>query len=154
MTPHEHDLVLKRVLDAPPEKVWRAWTDPEILPSWFSPRPWTITQCKLDVRPGGISSFTMRGPDGTDYPNVGVYLEVVPHRRLVTTDAYGPDWTPSAKPFFTAVIDFEDLGDGRTAYTGTARHWTAEDKKAHEEMGFHQGWGQVADQLAERLKTL
>ena len=154
MATHEFDLVLKRVFDAPPEKVWRCWTDPKILATWFSPKPWTITECELDVRPGGVSAFTMRGPDGTDYPNVGVYLEVIPNRRLVTTDAYGPGWTPSAKPFFTAVIDFEELGDGRTGYTATARHWNADDKKTHEEMGFHEGWGQVADQLAELLKTL
>lgn len=152
--PHQFDLVLKRILDAPPEKVWRAYTDPKILATWFSPKPWTISECELDVRPGGVSKFTMHGPDGTAFPNVGVYLEVVPNRRLVTTDAYGPDWVPSDNPFMTAIVDFEDLGDGRTAYTATARHWTAENKKAHEEMGFHEGWGQVADQLAELLKTL
>jgi uncharacterized protein YndB with AHSA1/START domain len=54
----------------------------------------------------------------------------------------------------TAIVTFEDLGDGRTRYTARARHWTVEDRKEHEKMGFHEGWGQCADQLAELLKTI
>ena len=54
----------------------------------------------------------------------------------------------------TAIITFEDLGDGKTRYTARARHWTVEDREAHEKMGFHEGWGQCADQLAELLKTI
>jgi uncharacterized protein YndB with AHSA1/START domain len=154
MSPHPYDLVLTREFDGPPEKVWRAWTDPEVMPRWFVPRPWTLSKCELDVRPGGSSLVVMRDPEGNEFPNPGVYLEVVPGRRLVFTDAYGPGWTPAEKPFFTAVIDLEDLGDGRTRYTATARHWTAESKETHEKMGFHQGWGQCADQLAEILPSL
>ena len=83
----------------------------------------------------------------------GVYLEVVPNRRLVFTDAFTSAWVPSAKPFMVAIVEFEDLGDGTTRYTATVRHWTVEDRQAHEQMGFHQGWGVVADQLAEVAKT-
>ncbi|WP_159586275.1 SRPBCC family protein [Chelativorans xinjiangense] len=150
---NDRELVLTRVFDAPREKVFRAWTDPEIMKQWFVPRPWTIASVELDVRPGGASRFTMRDPDGNEYPNQGVYLEVVENEKLVTTDAYSEAWQPSEKPFFTAILTFEEEG-GKTRYTARARHWTVEDRKAHEEMGFHEGWGQCADQLAELLAKM
>ena len=93
------DLVLTRVIDAPPEHVFRAWTDPELVKQWFTPPPYLTTHAELDVRPGGSSLVVMRGPDGVDMPNRGVYLEVVENRRLVFTDAYVSAWQPSAKPF-------------------------------------------------------
>ena len=109
---------------------------------------------ETDVRPGGSSYFLMRGPEGQEMPNRGVYLEVVKNQKLVFTDAYTKAWEPAEKPFFTGIITFEDLGGGRTRYTATARHWRAEDREAHEKMGFHEGWGICADQLAALAKTL
>ena len=95
----------------------------------------------------------MQGPDGTEMPNRGIYLEVVPNERLVFTDAYTSAWQPSAKPFFTCVLTFEDE-DGKTRYTARAKHWTAEDCAAHEQMGFYVGWGIATDQLAALAATL
>jgi uncharacterized protein YndB with AHSA1/START domain len=148
------DLVLTRVYDAPREKVYKAFTDADILKQWFVPRPWTISEAKLDVRPGGVQQFTMRDPDGNEYPNAGVYLEVVPNERLVTTDAYIKAWEPSQKPFMTVILTFEDAGKGKTKYTADARHWTVEARKEHEQMGFHEGWGIVATQLEALAKTM
>lgn len=147
----ERELMLTRIFDAPPSDVFRAWIDPEILKQWFAPLPWTTPHAELDVRPGGSSLVVMRGPDGKDYPNPGVYLEVVENERLVITDAYIRAWEPSEKPFMTLVLSFDDLGDGRTRYTARALHWTVADREAHEKMGFHEGWGQCADQLAALL---
>jgi uncharacterized protein YndB with AHSA1/START domain len=147
----DRELVLTRILEAPPADVFRAWTDPELLKQWFAPLPWTTPHAELDVRPGGSSLVVMRGPDGKDYPNPGVYLEVVENERLVITDAYTSAWEPSEKPFMTLVLSFDDLGGGRTRYTARALHWTAADREAHEKMGFHEGWGQCADQLASLL---
>jgi uncharacterized protein YndB with AHSA1/START domain len=143
----DRELVLTRLIDAPPHKVYRAWTDPDLLKQWFAPLPWTTRHAELDVRPGGSSLVVMRGPDGNEFPNPGVYLEVVPNERLVVTDAYTKAWEPSAKPFMTLVLTFEDEG-GKTRYTARARHWTVADREAHEKMGFHEGWGICADQLA------
>jgi uncharacterized protein YndB with AHSA1/START domain len=98
------------------------------------------------VRPGGSAFIVMRGPDGKDLPNHGVYLEVVPNQRLVSTDAYTKAWEPSEKPFMTLILTFEDEG-GKTRYTARVHHWTVADCEAHEKMGFHQGWGICADQL-------
>ena len=146
-SPADRELVLSRIIDAPPQKVYRAWTEPELLKQWFAPAPFTTPVAELDVRPGGANLMVMRSADGTEFPNRGVYLEVVPNERLVFTDAYTEAWQPSGKPFMTVILTFANEG-GRTRYTARVRHWTAEDRETHEKMGFHQGWGQCADQLA------
>ena len=115
------DLVLERVVDVPRELVWAAWTKPEHMVHWFAPKPWTTTHCEIDLRPGGILSFTMRSPEGRDFPNTGCVLEVVPQERLIWTDALLPGYRPSVKPFFTAIIALEKQGKG-TRYTATAIH--------------------------------
>lgn len=149
----DNELVLARIIDAPREKVWHCWTEAELLKQWFTPAPWTTVKAEIDVRPGGSSLVVMADPEGNEYPNPGVYLEVVPNERLVFTDAFTSAWVPSEKPFFTCVLTFEEK-DGKTHYVARARHWTAEDKKAHEEMGFHEGWGQVTDQLEEVAQSI
>lgn len=152
-TPTDRDLVLTRIIDAPREKVYRAWAEPELLKQWFAPLPYTISLAEIDLRPGGSNLIVMRAPDGEEIPNRGVYLEVVKNERLVFTDAYSKAWEPSEKPFMTVIMTFEDEG-GKTKYTALARHWTVADREAHEKMGFHQGWGQCADQLAALVAKL
>jgi uncharacterized protein YndB with AHSA1/START domain len=142
----DRELVLTRLINAPRAKVYRAWTDPELLKQWFAPKPYTTPIVEIDVRPGGSAYFVMRGPDGKDLPNRGVYLEVVPNEKLVSTDAYVKAWEPSEKPFMTVILTFEDEG-GKTRYTARVRHWTVADREAHEKMGFHGGWGLCTDQL-------
>jgi len=141
------DLILSRVIDAPREQVFKAWTDPALLTQWFTPAPWTTSAAETDVRPGGSNLIVMRSPEGTEFPNRGVYLEVVENQRLVFTNAYTRAWEPSEKPFITVVLTFEDEG-GKTMYTARVRHWTVADREAHEKMGFHQGWAICAEQLA------
>lgn len=148
------DLVLRREIDVPREKLWRCWTEPDLLKQWFCPKPWGVARAELDLRPGGCCNVTMLSPEGEEFPNAGIYLEVTPNERLVFTDAYTTGWVPSAKPFMTGVITFEDFGGGRTAYTAIAKHWTAADRDQHLEMGFHEGWGKATDQLAELAATL
>lgn len=145
------ELVLTRIINAPPEKVYDAWTQPELMKQWFTPRPWTTPVVETDVRSGGASLIVMCSPDGNEFPNRGVYLEVVPNERLVFTDAYTKAWEPSEKPFMTVVLTFEDAGGGKTKYTARARHWTVADREAHEKMGFHPGWNKATDQLEALL---
>ena len=144
---NDRELVLTRIINAPREKVYRAWTEPALLKQWFAPLPWTTPIVETDVRPGGSSLVVMRSPEGQEQPCRGVYLEVVKNERLVFTDAYTKAWEPSAKPFMTVTITLENEG-GKTRYTARVQHWTVADREAHEKMGFHQGWGQCADQLA------
>ena len=147
----DRELVLKRIFDAPTEKVYQAWTKAELLNQWFAPLPWTTPHAELDVRPGGTNLIVMRSPEGIDYPSSGVYLEVVENERLVLTDAYTHAWEPSTEPFMTLVVTFEEV-EGKTQYTARVLHWSVADRERHEEMGFYQGWGQCADQLEELIK--
>jgi uncharacterized protein YndB with AHSA1/START domain len=147
------DLILTRIIDVPCEKVFRAWTEPALLEQWFAPLPWTTPIVEIDVRVGGSSLIVMRGPDGNEFPNRGVYLEVVKNERLVFTDAFTRSWEPSEKPFMTVVLTFEDK-DGKTKSTARVHHWTAADREAHEKMGFHEGWAMCAEQLAALVATL
>lgn len=143
-TPYE--LTITRLINAPPELVYKAWIDPEMMKEWFCPRPWRVTQVENDVRAGGASYVLMKGPNGEEFPNRGVYLEVIPGKKLVFTDAYVSAWIPSQKPFMTGVLTF-DNEDGKTRYTARVYHWTEADLKEHEKMGFHDGWAKATDQL-------
>ncbi|MGH8018436.1 MAG: SRPBCC family protein [Opitutaceae bacterium] len=143
----ERELMLTRIINAPREKVFQAWTKPELLKQWFAPLPWTTPHAEIDARPGGSNLIVMRGPDGAEFPNRGVYLEVVQNERIVVTDAYTSAWEPSEKPFITIILTFDDV-EGKTKYTARVLHWSAADREAHERMGFQAGWSQCAEQLA------
>jgi uncharacterized protein YndB with AHSA1/START domain len=146
-------LVLDRLLDTSRAKIWRCWTEPELIKQWFCPLPWKVTEAKLDLRPGGASFFLMKGPEGQEFPNHGQYLELVKDEKIVFTDAYLGDWQPSEKPFFTGIITLADEG-GKTRYIARGLHWTDADCQTHKEMGFHEGWDKAADQLEALCKTL
>ena len=161
MTGH-HDLMLERTLDAPIDLVWQAYTDPEHIKQWFAPRPYQITECELDLQPGGIFRIRMTGPDGFDTGHgvPGCVLEVVERERLTWTSALGPGYRPNemgegCESFpFTALVTFADAGNGKTAYKAVAMHKDAADRDRHEQMGFHDGWGTVADQLGDYANTI
>jgi uncharacterized protein YndB with AHSA1/START domain len=146
------DLVLERLVDVPPEFLWRGWTVPEQLKKWFTPAPWKTVDCEIDLRPGGRFRTAMRGPEGQEIDNVGCYLEIVPKQKLVWTGALGPGFRPRpatgpAAPFvMTAVITLQPRGNG-TLYTALVLHGDEEARKAHEKMGFQQGWSKALDQL-------
>jgi uncharacterized protein YndB with AHSA1/START domain len=94
----------------------------------------------------------MRSPEGEDFDNTGCYLEVSRGKRLVFTDALGPGWRPQTKPFMTAEITMTPEGSS-TRYRAVARHCDEEGRKAHEQMGFLDGWGKALDQLVEFIKA-
>jgi uncharacterized protein YndB with AHSA1/START domain len=155
------DLVLERLLDAPRDLVWQAWTDPEHLKRWWAPRPYQTPECELDLRPGGKFYTRMTGPDGFDFSGTGCFLEIVPAERVVWTSALGEGWRPNdigpadcgGFPF-AAIVTFEDNGDGRTRYRAVAMHKDVKDSEAHARMGFHEGWGTCANQLGEVAASL
>ena len=142
------DLILTRIIDAPPAKLYEAWTNPELMKKWFVPAPWSLARAETDVRPGGSSLIVMKSPEGQEFPNRGVYLEVVPNKKLVFTDAFTKAWEPSEKPFMTVTVTFDEVEGGKTRYQAVCKHWTEADREQHEKMGFHQGWSAVAEQLA------
>lgn len=151
----ELDLILERELDAPVERVWRCWTEPEHLKHWFVPKPWSVSHVEIDPRPGGIFHTVMRSPEGQDQNGEpGCFLIVEPHRRLVWTDGLGPEFRPRDTAFMTADLGFAPSASGGTLYRAWVLHADAEARRRHEDMGFHDGWGTVAEQLATYARTM
>ena len=147
------DLRLERTLAAPRAVIWDCWTQEQHLPHFFVPQPHRVTATRLDPRPGGVFDTTF-DVDGTLMENKGIYLDVVEDEMLVFTDAYTAGWKPAPEPFMTAIVHFADAGDGRTRYTAIARHRSPETARQHDDMGFQQGWGTVADQLETYAQAL
>jgi uncharacterized protein YndB with AHSA1/START domain len=149
----ELDLVLERDIDVPRELVWKAWTQPEHVKKWFAPAPWTISECEIDLQPGGIFYTVMQSPEGQAFPNAGCFLEIVPNEKLVFTDALAPGYRPSEQPFFTAIVTLAPTAKG-TKYMAVAKHKDPAGRKQHDDMGFHEGWGICLDQLVAVSKNL
>ena len=144
MTDAPFELAIERYIGAPPETVFKVWT--ERLEEWWAPKPWTTRIVEQDLRPGGRSAMIMTGPDGASSPMEGVVLEVVPNRRIVFTNAFTAGWIPQT-PFMVGIFTLTPEGAG-TPYRAASRHWDEATHKQHEAMGFTQGWSIVADQLA------
>ena len=148
------DLVFERVVDVPRELVWSAWTTPELVKQWFTPAPWTTVDCEIDLRPGGIFRTVMRSPEGQEFPNLGCYLEVVEHRKLVWTNVLAAGYRPTRRPIddscdafaFTGILSLEPQG-AATKYTALVIHGDEESRRKHDAMGFQEGWGKALDQL-------
>lgn len=147
VTPNPRELKVSIDIAAPPAKVWEVMTTR--IKEWWCPRPWTTEIVEQDWRTGGRCAMTMHGPDGESHPSDGLFLEVTPGVRFVSTDAVmrGADGSllPSAA-FMIGGWEIAGEGDG-TRYTGWARHWTDEALAQHKEMGFESGWRIVAEQL-------
>lgn len=155
MTTGPHELKLVRTLDAPRALVWKAWTTKEIIEEWWCPKPWRAEFTAFEIHASGAFNSHMRGPEGAEHASEGSILEVVPETRIVFTDMLAAGWRPIENPFlgFTAIVTFEDEG-GKTRYTARALHKTPEQAKAHDEMGFTEGWGTAAKQLEAIAKSL
>ena len=147
------DLQFERTVPLPPERIWAARTQPELLVQWFTPAPWRTVEVRIDLRPGGEFQSLMQSPDGQQVPNVGCYLEVVPNERLVWTNAMRGGFRPVPPPapdagvfLFTACVELAPAKGG-TRYRASVRHADAEGCARHRDMGFEQGWSAALDQL-------
>lgn len=149
------DLVFERTTTLSPEKIWKAWTDPQTLMKWFCPRPWKVTEARIDLKPGGEFYTLMQSPEGQTFPNVGCYLEVVPQKKLTWTTVMTAGFRPAnlGKEDFavTASLILETRGN-ETNYKAWVTHADEEGRKKHEAMGFEQGWGAAFNQLVELMK--
>lgn len=137
----EQSLVIERVFDAPPELVWRAWTEAEHFARWYGPEGFTVPRCEIDFRVGGRYSLTMRSPDGWEMQNTGVYQEIVLFEHFVATmEAEIHDDT-------LITVTLEDLGDSRTKLTLRQDGWPDPNMAA----GAGGGWSQAFEKLAAEL---
>lgn len=150
----EKDLIFERTIDITPAQAFRAWTDAELLPHWFCPRPWSVSEAKCDLRPGGLFFTIMNGPNGERFENNGCFLELVQDQKVVWTDLLGGDYEVKDQGLCLCIVTFTPDGQGGTHYKAIARHKNTEDKKKHEEMGFQEGWGIACDQMVALMKSL
>lgn len=148
----EGELVLTRIFDASRELVFRAWTDPRHLAQWWGPNGFTTPVCEMDVRPGGAFLFHMCGPDGTIYPNKGMFHEVVPPERLVVTTSAFEDEAGIPQLELRNTVTFAEH-DGKMRLTLHAVVVKASSKMAGPLAGMEQGWSQSLDRLATALAT-
>lgn len=155
--PSAQEFVMTRVIDAPREAVFKAWTEQERMSHWFGPKGFTLPFCKIDLRVGGVVHSCMRSPEGKDYWGKGIYHEIVEPERLVFTDSFsdekgnivqpvdygmGADWPVEA----LITVTFDEL-DGKTGLT--VRQSVPE--SLAESSGARQGWAETLDKLAEYL---
>lgn len=154
--PINPDLDLELIRDVPvsPQAVFVAWTDPEGIKQWFAPRPYSTSLCEIDLRPGGGFRTIMCDPDGNQMMDgTSCYLEIIPNQRLVWTSALTTGYRPQPDDMpFTAILEFTDNGDGGCTYRAIAIHQDPDGARRHADMGFHDGWGTVVDQLVEHLQ--
>lgn len=138
-------LVITRILDAPPSLVFKAWTEREHLVHWLCPHGFTLTHCEGDVRPGGAWRSCMRSPDGRDLWLGGVYREIVEPERLVFTHAWDDaDGKPGHETLVTVTL--ADQG-GKTKLTFHQAFFDSVESRD----GHAGGWGECFDKLAVHL---
>lgn len=143
--------LLTRVLDAPRELVFKAWTEKEHLIAWYCPKGFTTTQHSIDVRVGGMWRFDMIGPDGKRHDNRIVFLEIKSPELLVLDHGHDKDDDPAR---FRVTVTFDEQSNGKTVLTMRQLHPT----KAQRDVGVgfaavEIGYGTI-DNLAEHLRRL
>jgi uncharacterized protein YndB with AHSA1/START domain len=145
-TPAPRELVLTRLIDAPRERVFQAWTDPRHLAQWWGPLHFTNAVCEVDPRPGGAIRIDMRGPDGVIYPMKGVFREVVAPERLVFTSTAVEDAAGNPQLEGLATVTFAEH-EGKTLLTVHNLILKAGPGAADALAGMDEGWNQSLDRL-------
>lgn len=139
----DREIAATRVFDAPPDLVFQMWTDPKHVAQWWGPNGFTTTIHEMDVRPGGVWRFVMHGPDGVDYNNKSVYVEVVKPERLVYDHVSGPK--------FRATVIFEDRGGKTSVTVRMLFESVAERERTIEKFGAVEGLNQTLGRLKDHL---
>ncbi len=148
------EVVVTRLLDAPRDLVWRAWTETAHLAGWWFPAGWSVGETTIDLRVGGAFHHVVRSPDGVDYRCSATFREIIRPERIVydgTPDgrnAGGAGMPPGAQ----VIVTFAEEGD-RTRLTVETRFKTAEAASAADETGYAAHWAKGLDQLAGYLRT-
>src|SRR5690349_19761562 len=147
----DREMFITRILNAPRELVWSAWTDPKHVGNWWGPNGFTNTIHEMEVKPGGVWILTMHGPDGIDYPNKIVFREVVKPSLLVYSHGSGNENDPGQ---FEVTVTFVAFGK-KTELTMRAVFKTKEERDmVVEKYGALEGNKQTLNRLEEYLLTM
>jgi uncharacterized protein YndB with AHSA1/START domain len=150
-TPSEREIAMTRVFDAPRSLVFDAWTKPELVKRWLGVRNgWSLAVCEIDLKVGGAYRFVWRGPDGAEMGMGGVYREVAPPERLVSTEKFDEAWYPG-EAVDTMVLTEQD---GKTTLTVTVLYESQEARDAVLETPMAEGVAESYDKLAELLASM
>jgi uncharacterized protein YndB with AHSA1/START domain len=148
-TPSDREIVITRVVHAPRKLVFEAWTKPEHVARWMlGPQGWTMPVCEIDLRPGGVWHFVWRLSDGTQMAMRGVYQEIVPPERLISTESWGGEWPETLN---TLVLS---EADGKTTITNRVLYPSREARDAALKTGMQEGMSESFDRLAKYLATM
>jgi uncharacterized protein YndB with AHSA1/START domain len=147
-TPSEREIEMTRLFDAPRELVFDAFTNPEHVPHWFGPRGWSVPECQIDLRPGGAWRYVLRGPNGEEMGMSGVYKEITPPERVVTTESFD-DYPGESVNTLTLTEE-----DGKTRYTVTVLYPDKDTRDAVLATGMSEGAAETLERLAEHLDSL
>lgn len=145
--PKNRTLTLERTFDAPLDLVWEAWTQPEHIAQWWGPRGMQTKVLEHDFTVGGSWKYAMTMPDGSEFIADGVYKNIVPKERIISS----ANFKPMTEGVEIQAI-FKAEGD-KTHFTFNCVHETKEYCKQQEEMGFYNGWASVFDRLSEFLES-
>jgi uncharacterized protein YndB with AHSA1/START domain len=145
-TPTDREIRIDRVFDAPRDRVFAAYTDPELIPQWWGPRSTTTIVDQMDVRTGGSWRFVSRDEDGSESAFRGAYREVTPPERIVQTF----EWEPMAGHVAVETATFEDLGE-QTKVTTVSLFHTAEERDGMLQSGMEKGMNETYERLDELL---
>ena len=148
-TPSDREVVITRGVDAPRQLVWETWTRPEHLQQWLlGPEGWTMPICEMDLRPGGDWRWGWRREDGCEMEMHGIYKEIVPPERLVSTESWGGEWPETIN---TLLLSEEN---GRTTITQRILYPSKQARDAALQTGMKEGVNVSYDRLATYLRTL
>ena len=149
------DLVFERTTTVPAEKLWKGWTDPQMLMKWFCPRPWKVSDARINLQAGGEFYTLMQSPEGATFPNTGCYLEVIENKKLVWTNLMTEGFRPAqlAPHDFgiTATLTLTQTAQG-TLYRAVVCHASEDGVQKHKQMNFEEGWGMAFNQLIELIE--
>ena len=148
--PGTREIVITRVFDARRALLFKALTDPNLIPKWWGPRSDTTRVDQMDVKPGGVWRFVSHDAEGNEFAFHGVYREIVPPERLTYTFEF--EGMPGHVSLETVTL--EDVGGGKTKLTNTTSFHTVEDRDGMIESGMESGATDSMDRMAELLATL
>jgi uncharacterized protein YndB with AHSA1/START domain len=144
--PSDREVLMERSFDAPRELVFEAMTKPEHVKRWWGPRRTTCTVCEIDFRVGGSWRYTLRAPEGCDVTFTGIYREIVPPERIVSTERY--EEPRFGNPEWQTTLTLEEIG-GRTKMISRVLHPSKQNRDAHVNSGMESGAAETFDRLEE-----
>jgi len=161
---NEDALIIERIFNAPREKVWQAWTDPELMKKWWGPKGFTAPHAEIDFKVGGKYLFAMRGKAGPDQPvrdfwSTGAYKEIIPREKIVMSDSFADEkgnvvpatyygMSPDFPLEMKVKVIFEDAS-GKTKMKLKHKGMPASDQE-----GARMGWSQSFDKLEKLLPSI